>query len=97
MEEDELTVGDLVEQLPVSQPRVSIHLGCLTDCGFTSVRREGRHAFYRVSSPWAMSVISLMRDHAEEHCDELLACAGCAPQGRPGSDASKDPPRAASE
>lgn len=77
LDEEELTVSDLVKQLPVSQPQVSVHLACLTDCGFTAVRREGRHAFYRVTSPWAVGVISLMRDHAEEHTDELLACAGC--------------------
>lgn len=81
LERGEQTVSQLVEELPVTQPRVSTHLACLTDCGFTAVRREGRHAYYRTSSPWIAGLISLMRDHADEHCEDLLVCAGCTPEG----------------
>lgn len=80
LEHGEQTVSQLVEELPVSQPRVSTHLGCLTDCGFTAVRREGRAAYYRTSSPWIAGLISLIRDHADEHCTNLLVCAGCTPK-----------------
>lgn len=83
MFEEELGVGQLSERLPVSQPQVSVHLKCLTDCGFLSVRREGRRAYYRVASPWVAGLLSLMRDHAETYCAELLACVGCAPSELP--------------
>lgn len=82
-DEGEATVGDLTERLPVSQPQVSVHLRCLTDCGFTAVRREGRRAFYRISSPWVAGLLSLMRDHADTYCAELLSCTGCAPSDLP--------------
>lgn len=83
-QEDELAVGDLSDQLPVSQPQVSVHLKCLTDCGFLAVRREGRHAFYRVSSPWLVGLLSLMSDHADTYCSQLLTCVGCTPESLPG-------------
>lgn len=77
--EGEQTVGDLAGRLPVTQPQVSMHLASLTECGFTGVRREGRRAYYRVESPWVAGLLSLIRDHAEAYCEELLACVGCDP------------------
>ena len=82
IEEEEVNVGDLARMLAVGQPQVSVQLGCLTECGFTTVRRQGRNAFYRISSPWVIGVISLMRDHAEQYRDDLLACAGCTPRAQ---------------
>ena len=83
MAEGERGVGELVELLPVSQPQVSVHLKCLTECGFLSVRREGRRAYYQVASPWLAGLLSLMRDHADTYCAELLACVGCSPSQLP--------------
>lgn len=83
MQDGERTVGDLADRLPVSQPQVSVHLKCLTGCGFLSVRREGRRAYYQVASPWVAGLLSLMRDHADTYCAELLACVGCAPSELP--------------
>ena len=82
-EHGEQNVSQLVELLPVSQPRVSAHLAGLTECGFTEARREGRNAYYRLSSPWIAGLISLMRDHADKYCTDLLECAGCNPQRYP--------------
>lgn len=79
----ESTVGELTEMLPVGQPQVSEHLSCLTDCGFTTSRREGRRVFYRASSPWTAGLLSLMRDHAHTHLAGLLACTGCTPTDLP--------------
>lgn len=88
MEEGEKGVGELVERLPVSQPQVSAHLKCLGDCGFLEVRREGRRSLYRMASPWLAGLLSLMTDHAETHCAELLACAGCTPTAVPAAAAT---------
>src|SRR5260221_10846133 len=43
--EGELTVGELVERLGLSQPKVSNHLACLRWCGFIDARREGRTVY----------------------------------------------------
>lgn len=88
MQEGEKGVGELAERLPVSQPQVSSHLKCLADCGFLAVRREGRRSVYRVASPWVAGLLSLMNDHAETYCAELLACAGCAPAATTGTAAA---------
>ena len=45
----EVTVGDLVDRLGLSQPQVSKHLGVLRAVGLVLVRTDGRHRWYRVN------------------------------------------------
>lgn len=45
----EVTVGDLVERLGLSQPQVSKHLGVLRAVDLVHVRTDGRHRWYRVN------------------------------------------------
>ncbi len=42
----ELSVGEMVEILRLSQPTISKHLKVLRDIGLVSVREEGQHRFY---------------------------------------------------
>jgi DNA-binding transcriptional ArsR family regulator len=48
---EEHTVSECVESVGLSQGRVSVHLACLSDCGYVVVRREGRFAYYKVRDP----------------------------------------------
>lgn len=78
-EHGELTVAALTEALPVSQPRVSIHLRCLTDCGYTTVRRAGRRAHYQLAGPAIEDLLDELYRHAARSLDGLLACLHCTP------------------
>lgn len=49
-ETGEISVGDLVEHLGISQPTVSKHLKVLRDHGLVSVREEGQHRYYRLDA-----------------------------------------------
>jgi len=46
----EISVGDLVEHLGLSQPTVSKHLKVLRDHGLVSVREDGQHRYYRLDA-----------------------------------------------
>ena len=46
----ELSVGELVERLGLSQPTVSKHLQRLREHGLVSVRTNGQHHLYRLES-----------------------------------------------
>ncbi|MFP7762227.1 ArsR/SmtB family transcription factor [Marisediminicola sp. LYQ134] len=46
----ELSVGELVEKLGLSQPTVSKHLRVLRDNHLVRVREEGQHRYYSVDS-----------------------------------------------
>lgn len=82
-EHGELTVGALTAHVPVSQPRVSVHLRCLTDCGFVSVRREGRRAYHRLSGPHVDELLDQLTGHAATSVDGLLTCLACTAAGEP--------------
>ena len=45
----DLSVGDLVTSLGLSQPTVSKHLKVLRDTGLVAVREDGQHRYYRLS------------------------------------------------
>lgn len=81
----ELTVAELTARLPVTQSRVSVHLKWLTSCGFTAVRREGRHAHYRLANPRIIGLLAAMGDHAQANADGIAGCMHCPP-GRAGVD-----------
>ncbi|MGH3570626.1 MAG: ArsR/SmtB family transcription factor [Pseudonocardiaceae bacterium] len=78
-ERGECSARELVNKLPVSQPRVSVHLRCLTDCGFTTVRREGRRAYYQLAAPHIAALLGAMRTHTDTALPGLLACLHCQP------------------
>jgi DNA-binding transcriptional ArsR family regulator len=45
----DLSVGDLVTAVGLSQPTVSKHLKVLRDAGLVAVREDGQHRFYRLN------------------------------------------------
>lgn len=46
----ELSVGDLVDSMGVTQPVVSKHLRVLREVGLVNVREEGRFRWYRINA-----------------------------------------------
>jgi ArsR family transcriptional regulator, arsenate/arsenite/antimonite-responsive transcriptional repressor len=61
----EMSVGELVEALGVTQPTVSKHLKVLRDVGLVHVREDGQHRFYRINpAPLAEVSAWLLRVHA---------------------------------
>lgn len=70
----ETKVGDLVEALGVPQPRVSDHLRCLSWCGYVTVRREGRNAYYSVTDQRVMKMLELGESLLRDNLDNVEAC-----------------------
>jgi ArsR family transcriptional regulator len=44
-----ISVGDIVDQLNVTQPTVSHHLSILREAGLVEVHDEGRQSFYKLN------------------------------------------------
>ena len=47
-DDTEMSVGELVGALGITQPTVSKHLKVLRDAGVVRVREDGQHRFYRL-------------------------------------------------
>ena len=71
---DELSVGELVEQLGESQPKVSNHLACLRWCGFVHTRREHPTVFYRVADARVTQLLGLGRALLADNAEHVAAC-----------------------
>lgn len=55
--EGEMSVGELNEQVPVSQSSLSQHLAKLREAGFVSTRRESQTIYYQLADPRVKKVI----------------------------------------
>jgi ArsR family transcriptional regulator, cadmium/lead-responsive transcriptional repressor len=77
----ELSVGELVERLGQSQPKVSNHLACLRWCGF--VERERRHpnVFYRVADDRVVQLLALGRGLLAENAEHVASCRRVGSEG----------------
>jgi len=72
--EGELTVGELVERLGISQPKVSNHLACLRWCGFIEARREGRTVYNRVADGRVAVILALAQELLADNAEHVAAC-----------------------
>ncbi|HET8536998.1 MAG TPA: metalloregulator ArsR/SmtB family transcription factor [Solirubrobacteraceae bacterium] len=73
-EHGELAVGDLVERLGQSQPKVSNHLACLRWCGFVTARREHPSVVYRVADERVLELLGLARGLLADNAEHVRAC-----------------------
>jgi DNA-binding transcriptional ArsR family regulator len=58
---------------------VSTHLGCLSDCGYVQLRRQGRFAYYRVTDPRVADLVMLARALVADNAAALAACLRITP------------------
>ena len=70
----ERTSADCVAYAGISQPRVSVHLSCLTDCGYGTARRDGKKLRYSVGDPRVADLIILARSLAADNAAALSCC-----------------------
>lgn len=59
---EELSVGELVERIGLSQSALSQHLAKLREEGLVATRKEAQSVFYRICDPRARQVLALLHD-----------------------------------
>ena len=60
LSQHEMSVGELEEALEIHQPTLSQQLTVLREEALVETRRDGRHVYYRVSSPQALAVLKVL-------------------------------------
>jgi ArsR family transcriptional regulator len=60
LSQGEKRVGELEEATNIQQPTLSQQLAVLREESVVSTRRDGKHIYYKISSPIAMSVMELL-------------------------------------
>lgn len=61
-ESGELSVGQIVDRVGISQSALSQHLAKLREEGLVATRKEAQTVFYRVCDPKAGQVLTLLHD-----------------------------------
>jgi ArsR family transcriptional regulator, virulence genes transcriptional regulator len=61
-ESGELSVGELVDRVGLSQSALSQHLAKLREEGLVDTRKEAQTVFYRVCDPRAEQLLALLHD-----------------------------------
>lgn len=75
------SVSHIVQELGVSQPTVSKHLKVLRESSLVSVREEGQHRYYSLSSEPLEEVDDWLMPFIDERLDaELAAAASSLPE-----------------
>lgn len=60
VETGEMTVGDLADEVNLSQSALSQHLARLRDDGLVSFRREGQTLWYRIADPRTEALLATL-------------------------------------
>lgn len=63
LRDGERAVGELVEQLPLSQPTVSKHLKVLREAGLVEVRQDAQRRWYRLRPEPLAEIDSWLRPY----------------------------------
>ncbi|MCA0873939.1 MULTISPECIES: ArsR/SmtB family transcription factor [Roseobacteraceae] len=84
-----LVVHEIVERTGLTQPNVSNHLRCLSDCGLVESARDGRFVRYKVSSPQIMDLLREADALLNVVAEDIKACRNYRVDGSDG------PPRRA--
>ncbi|WP_027016951.1 ArsR/SmtB family transcription factor [Comamonas composti] len=58
----ELSVGELLEQVPLSQSALSQHLARMRDQGLVSFRREAQTLYYRIDDPAVQQLVATLKN-----------------------------------
>jgi DNA-binding transcriptional ArsR family regulator len=72
--EEERSVGEIVDTLGLQQSKVSNHLACLRWCGFVTTRREHRTVYYRVADERVGALIAMGRALLADNAEHVAAC-----------------------
>lgn len=70
----ELSVGEIVARVGVSQTGVSNHLGCLRWCGFVENRRDHRTIYYRLADERVAAILKLAQSLLADNAEHVAAC-----------------------
>lgn len=62
IEHEELTVGELLQYVDLSQSAVSQHLARMRDEGIVDVRRNGLNMYYRIVNPNVKVLVAALKD-----------------------------------
>ena len=62
LDDQEISVQDIVRDVGTSQSNISQHLAILRDKGVLATRKDANRVYYRSGDPRTLKLVSMMRD-----------------------------------
>ena len=59
---EEMSVGDILQHIPLSQSALSQHLGRMREAGLVSYRRDAQTLYYRIANPDVGKIIATLKE-----------------------------------
>lgn len=78
--EKPLAVSDITRKTGLQQTAASHHLRRLRQCGFVTVKENGRERIYSVNDKTAGKFFRLLDEHTKKYCKHL--CCSSSPHGK---------------
>jgi DNA-binding transcriptional ArsR family regulator len=75
-------VGEVVARTGLTQSNVSMHLGCLADCGLVARERHGKFVVYRISDRRILKLLGQVDELLSEVGGFIALCARYGPPER---------------
>lgn len=72
-------VSEIVEQIGLSQARISTHLACLRWCEFVEAKKIGRQVEYSLNDPSIEQLLTLAKQMASVREQHLASCTRIGP------------------
>ncbi|MBV6459573.1 MAG: putative HTH-type transcriptional regulator [Fimbriimonadaceae bacterium] len=72
LRDGELTVGAILEQVPVEAANASQHLSVLRSMGLVTNRKEGNQVYYSLRDPLLIEVLDIMKRYFRTHLEEAM-------------------------
>lgn len=91
LDEQPLTVTEIVDRLGLAQGRISSHLSCLRWCGYVEARVEGRYNRYRLVDERVRELLRLGEAIVKDNATRLTSCLVLASES-PGKAEATDGP-----
>jgi DNA-binding MarR family transcriptional regulator len=70
----EKSVGEIVEALGCTQPRISNHLACLRWCNFVQTRQSGTQIFYSLQDERVIAILNLAESFLSSNAAQVYSC-----------------------
>lgn len=70
----EKSVGEIVEALGCTQPRISNHLACLRWCNFVQTRQSGTQIFYSLQDRRVIAILELAESFLSSNAAQVYSC-----------------------
>ena len=69
-----LPVNEIVARTGLTQPNVSNHLRCLSECGLVLSEQDGRFVLYRLGDPRINRILSLAKELLDKSAQGIDSC-----------------------